>query len=78
MSTRNTIVGGKICVRVTIVSLFAFRRPGISRYPHPEGDVVICTSSFCSQFVQFVGLSIGFVVLSHVRERGALLSDKTV
>ena len=39
VSTRNTIIGGDICIRVLPVSPFSpCDAPGISRYPHPEGE----------------------------------------
>ena len=42
VSTRNTIEGGKIFIRVLPVSSFSpCDAPGISRYPHPEGE--LCT-----------------------------------
>ena len=42
VSTRNTVIGGKIFVRVLQVSAFSpFDAPGISRYTHPEGEPCI-------------------------------------
>ena len=44
VSTRNTIIGEKIFMRVLPVSPFSpCDAPGISRYPHPEGEPCMYT-----------------------------------
>ena len=67
VSTRNTIIGGKLCILVLPVSPFPpCDARGISRYPHPEVESCIYIDSFCegtgiwSALFFRLGLSVGF------------------
>ena len=55
VSTRDTIIDEKICIRVLPVSPFSpCDAPGVSRYPHPEGEPCILYTMHCLLYVRYI------------------------